>query len=302
MDINLKKISTESRNLKTLNLDSMSSLEIATIMNKEDENVPKAIKRVLKDIAKMIDLAYASLSKGGRVIYMGAGTSGRLAVCDASECPPTFGVDFNTFIGLMAGGSKAFVKAIEGAEDSKELAVNDLKNIKLNKKDVVIGVAASGRTPYVIGGLEYAKNKVKCHTGSIACSYNAPISKLADVKIEVLPGPEVLTGSTRLKAGTCQKLILNMISTGSMIKMGKCYQNLMVDVVPTNAKLHVRCENIVIEATGVDRKVAQETLKKCNNKAKVAIVMILCKCSYKEAIARLNKTKGHIKKTLKRSK
>jgi len=298
MEINLKKISTESRNPHTLNLDKMSSLEIAIAMNKEDVNVPKAINKALPDIAKMIDLAYVALKNNGRVIYMGAGTSGRLAVCDASECPPTFGVNFNTFVPLMAGGSKAFIKAIEGAEDSKELAIKDLKNIKLTKKDIVIGIAASGRTPYVIGGLEYAK-KHGCKTGSIACSKNAEISKHANVSIEVTPGPEVLTGSTRLKAGTCQKLILNMISTGSMIRCGKCYQNLMVDVVPTNAKLHVRCENIVIEATGVDRKVAQATLKKCNNKAKVAIVMILCKCSSKEAINKLNKADGHVRKTLK---
>lgn len=302
MDINLKKIATESRNLNTLNLDSMTSIEIARTMNKEDEQVPKAIKKVLPNIAKMIDLAYSSLKEGGRIIYLGAGTSGRLAVSDASECPPTFGVSFNTFIGLMAGGEKAFIKAVEGAEDSKQLAIDDLNKINLKKDDLVIGVAASGRTPYVIGGLEYAKYKVGAHTGSIACSNDAEISKYADIKIEVLVGPEVLTGSTRLKAGTAQKLILNMISTGAMVKMGKCYQNLMVDVVPTNEKLHVRSENIVIEATGCKREKAQAVLAKCDNKAKVAIVMILNKCTVDAANKRLLEANGHIKDAIKKRK
>ena len=297
MKLDLKKISTESRNKNTMNLDSMSSYEIASAMNKEDAEVPKAIKKELKDIAKMIDLAYSSLLKGGRVIYIGAGTSGRLSVVDASECPPTFGVNSNTFVALMAGGKNAFIKAIEGAEDNKEFAVNDLKNIKLNKKDLVIGVAASGRTPYVIGGLEYAR-KLKCHTGSIACSKNAEISKYADIKIEVTPGPEVLTGSTRLKAGTTQKLILNMISTGAMVKMGKCYQNLMIDVIPTNKKLIVRAQNIVMSATKCSREIAIKTLEECNYKAKIATVMILCKCSKEHAIKKLKKANGHVKKCL----
>lgn len=299
--IDLKKISTEGRNKNTFNLDSMSSLEIVTIMNKEDSNVIKAIKKELPSIAKMVDLAYKTLFNEGRVIYMGAGTSGRLSVVDASECPPTFGVNFNTFVALMAGGKDAFIKAIEGAEDSKELAIKDLKGIKLTKRDLVIGVAASGRTPYVIGGLEYAK-KMGCKTGSIACSKNAEISKFASVKIEVTPGPEVLTGSTRLKAGTAQKLVLNMISTGSMVKMGKCYQNLMVDVVPTNKKLIVRAQNIVMQATDCTREVAIKKLEECDYKAKIAITMILCNCSKKEAINKLNKNKGHIKACLKRSK
>lgn len=298
MKIDLKKMSTENRNPRTLNLDEMSSLEIVTAMNKEDEEVPKAIRKVLKEISKLVDLATISLNNNARIIYMGAGTSGRLAVCDASECPPTFGVTPDTFIGLIAGGKKAFIKAVEGAEDSKELAIEDLKNLKLNKKDLVIGIAASGRTPYVIGGLEYAR-KLGCKTGSIACNKNAAISKYATVAIEVSPGPEVLTGSTRLKAGTCQKLILNMISTGAMVRVGKAYSNLMVDVVPTNEKLHVRAENIVMEATGCTRDVAKARLKECNSKAKIAIVMILHNCSKSEAIKKLAKAKGHIKNTFK---
>jgi len=301
MKIDLKKMSTENRNPRTLNIDLMSSLEIVAAMNKEDEQVPKAIKKVLPEIAKVIDLATAALELKARVIYMGAGTSGRLAVCDASECPPTFGVSPNTFIGLIAGGKKAFIKAVEGAEDSKELAIEDLNNLKINKNDLIIGIAASGRTPYVIGGLEYAR-KIGCKTASIACNNNAEISKYATIAIEVIPGPEVLTGSTRLKAGTSQKLILNMISTGAMIKIGKAYSNLMVDVVPTNEKLHVRAENIVMEATGCTREIAKEKLIECNNKAKIAIVMILHNCSKSDAIVKLEKAKGHIRKTIKGKK
>ncbi|MCQ2796565.1 MAG: N-acetylmuramic acid 6-phosphate etherase [Bacilli bacterium] len=297
--INLNKIMTENRNPKTMHLDKMSSLEIATVMNQEDQKASKSVGNVLKPIAKLIDLAYETIFHNGRVIYLGAGTSGRLGVLDASECPPTFGVSPDVFIGVIAGGNKALTTAVEGAEDSKELAVKNLKSIKLNKKDLLIGLAASGRTPYVIGGLEYA-NKIGCKTGSIACSKNAEISKLANIAIEVMPGPEVLTGSTRLKAGTTQKLILNMISTGAMIKMGKCYQNLMVDVVPTNKKLHIRAENIVMMATGVDRVNAIKTLKQCNYHAKTAVVMILNKCNKKEATNKLVKANGHIKNTLRR--
>lgn len=291
--INLKKITTENRNHKTMNLDLMSSYQIASAMNLEDMNVIHAVKKELKNIAKLIDLTSNAIAHGGRVFYLGAGTSGRLAVCDASEILPTFGVD-KTFIGLMAGGDKAFIHPIEGAEDSLVNASVDLKKHHLNKKDIVIGLAASGRTPYVIGGLTYAK-KMKCKTGSIACTSNAEISKYADVAIEAVSGPEVLTGSTRLKAGTTQKLILNMISTGAMIRLGKCYQNLMVDVVPTNKKLIVRAENIVMMATSVDRATAIKALKKCNYQAKVAIVMILYKCNEIKARALIKKAHGHIR-------
>ncbi|MBP3852042.1 MAG: N-acetylmuramic acid 6-phosphate etherase, partial [Erysipelotrichaceae bacterium] len=245
MGIDLKGMTTETRNQNTLHLDSMSSLEIVTVMNQEDAKVPQAIHKHLDKIAKVVELAVECLEKGGRIIYMGAGTSGRLAVSDASECPPTFGVRADVVIGLMAGGDQAYTKAVEGAEDSVELAVNDLKRIHVSDKDIVIGLAASGRTPYVVAGLQYA-HQLHAKTASIACNENSEIGKVADVAIEVVVGPEVLTGSTRLKAGTAQKLILNMISTAAMVRTGKAYENLMVDVVQTNEKLSRRAEKIVM--------------------------------------------------------
>lgn len=295
--INLSGMTTEGRNPDTMELDTMSALQIVQAMNREDAKVPQAIEKVLPAIAQAVDICTEAVNQGGRVFYTGAGTSGRLAVCDASECPPTFGVSPKLFVGLIAGGERAFIKAIEGAEDSKEMGVEDLKNNDLCAKDVVIGIAASGRTPYVIGGLEYA-NSLGCQTVAISCNVGCAIGKVAKLAIEVVVGPEVLTGSTRLKAGTAQKLILNMISTGTMVRSGKAYQNLMVDVMPTNAKLHVRAENIVMDATGVTREKAQEVLAICEDKVKVAIFMILASCTKEEAIAKLEIADGHIRKAL----
>lgn len=295
--IELDKLSTEQRNPETMNLDEMSSLEIVTAMNNEDQKVPLAIKKILPNIAKAVDWVSDSIEIGGRVFYLGAGTSGRLSVCDAAECPPTFSADPNTFIALMAGGSSAFIKAVEGAEDSLDLAKKDLKEHFLCKKDIVIGVAASGRTPYVIGGLQYAK-ELGCKTISISCSQNSKISQIVDLSLEVLVGPEILTGSTRLKAGTAQKLILNMISTGAMIKNGKVYQNLMVDLMQSNKKLHVRAENIVMEATGISREESREYINKAKGSVKVAIFMILSGSTYEESLNTLSKAKGHVKKAL----
>ena len=259
--VDLTKLSTEARNERTWALDSMTSLEIATAMNEEDGRVIEAVRLVLPKIAEAIDWATDALESGARIIYMGAGTSGRLGVLDAVECPPTFGVDPSRVVGLIAGGEGAFVKAVEGAEDSMELGEGDLSALDVSKDDIVIGLAASGRTPYVIGGLRYARS-VGCKTVAIACNADSAIGREADLAIEPVPGPEVLTGSTRLKAGTAQKLVLNMISTGSMVRIGKAYQNLMVDVQATNEKLVARSRNIVVEACGCTVEQAMESIER----------------------------------------
>ena len=298
MGLNLKGMSTETRNLNTMNLDIMTPLEVVTAMNNEDARVPEAIKPALPNIAQCVTWAIESIEAGARIIYMGAGTSGRLGVLDAVECPPTFGVAPEVVVGLIAGGEKAFVKAVEGAEDSRELGHDDLVNINLRKEDIVIGIAASGRTPYVLGGLAYAK-EVGCHTVAISCNPGSAIGQAAELAIEVVPGPEVLTGSTRLKSGTCQKLILNMISTATMVGCGKAYQNLMVDVMQTNEKLVVRAQNIVMEATGCDRDTAREKIELASGNAKTAITMILADCGLEEAKERLAKAKGHVREAIK---
>ena len=298
MSLNLKGMSTETRNQNTMNLDTMTPLEVVTVMNSEDARVPEAIKPALPNIAQCVTWAIESIEAGGRIIYMGAGTSGRLGVLDAVECPPTFGVAPEVVVGLIAGGEKAFVKAVEGAEDSRQLGHDDLVNIHLESRDIVIGIAASGRTPYVLGGLAYAK-EVGCHTVAISCNPGSAIGQAAELAIEVVPGPEVLTGSTRLKSGTCQKLILNMISTATMVGCGKAYQNLMVDVMQTNEKLVVRAQNIVMEATGCDRETAAEKISLADGNAKTAITMILADCDVEEARARLAKAKGHVREAIK---
>ena len=298
MSLNLKNMSTETRNQNTMNLDIMTPLEVVTVMNQEDARVPEAIKPALPNIAQCVTWAIESIEAGGRIIYMGAGTSGRLGVLDAVECPPTFGVSPDVVVGLIAGGEKAFVKAVEGAEDSRELGHNDLVDINLQKRDIVIGIAASGRTPYVLGGLAYAQ-EVGCHTVGISCNPGSAVGAAAELAIEVVPGPECLTGSTRLKSGTCQKLILNMISTATMVGCGKAYQNLMVDVMQTNEKLVVRAQNIVMEATGCDRETAKEKIGLAGGNAKTAITMILADCDAEEAKARLAKAKGHVREAIK---
>ena len=298
MSLNLKNMSTETRNQNTMNLDIMTPLEVVTVMNQEDAKVPEAIKPALPNIAQCVTWAIESIEAGGRIIYMGAGTSGRLGVLDAVECPPTFGVAPEVVVGLIAGGEKAFVKAVEGAEDSRELGRQDLVDINLEKRDIVIGIAASGRTPYVLGGLAYAK-EVGCHTVGISCNPGSAVGAAAELAIEVVPGPECLTGSTRLKSGTCQKLILNMVSTATMVGCGKAYQNLMVDVMQTNEKLVVRAQNIVMEATGCDRETAAEKIGIAGGNAKTAITMILADCGLEEAKVRLEKAKGHVREAIK---
>ncbi|MEY8767650.1 N-acetylmuramic acid 6-phosphate etherase [Francisella philomiragia] len=290
----LKNINTEKRNPRSFNLDSMSVQESVNLMIDEEYGVIEALKEQSLNIAKIVEVTSQALKKGGRIIYVGAGTSGRLGILDAVECPPTFSVDYNTIIGLIAGGEKAFIQAQEGAEDNPDFGKEDLLKINLTAKDVVIGIAASGRTPYVIGALEYA-NSIDATTIAISCTKQAKISNYADYNIEAVPGPEVLTGSTRLKAGTTQKLILNIISTLSMVSVGKVYQNLMVDVKPTNEKLVERSKNIICEATGVDYVTAQDFYMKANKSVKVAIVMILNDCDYEQALAILKKNNNFIK-------
>lgn len=290
----LKNINTEKRNPRSFNLDSMSVQESVNLMIDEEYGVIEALKEQSLNIAKIVEVTSQALKKGGRIIYVGAGTSGRLGILDAVECPPTFSVDYNTIIGLIAGGEKAFIQAQEGAEDNPDFGQEDLLKINLTAKDVVIGIAASGRTPYVIGALEYA-NSIDATTIAISCTKQAKISNYADYNVEAVPGPEVLTGSTRLKAGTTQKLILNIISTLSMVSVGKVYQNLMVDVKPTNEKLVERSKNIICEATGVDYVTAQDFYMKANKSVKVAIVMILNDCDYEQALAILKKNNNFIK-------
>ena len=295
--MDLSKLTTEQRNINTYNLDTMSSLEIATIMNKEDEKVAKAIQTELPSISKAIDAIVNTFNNGGKLYYIGAGTSGRLAVLDASECPPTYGVPPEMVVGIIAGGDKALRFPSEGAEDSTEFGVSDLKKYNFTRNDILVGLAASGRTPYVIEALKYAK-KLGAKTISVACNKNSSIGKEADIPIEVDTGPEVLTGSTRLKAGTATKLVLNMLSTGSMVRIGKAYQNLMVDVVPSNEKLVIRAHKIIEEATGVDEATAQTALKAANNSCKLAILMILTHSEVAEAKQLLEKSNGHISKAI----
>ena len=298
MGVDLKGITTETRNPRTMQLDQMSELEIVTVMNEEDARVPLAIAKCLPQIAQAAAWAVEAFEQGGRLFYMGAGTSGRLGVLDAAECPPTFGVPQGMVVGLIAGGEKAFIVAVEGAEDSRELAVQDLQSHHLTAKDFVVGIAASGRTPYVLGGLDYARS-VGCHTAAIACNPGSAVGKAADLAIEVNCGPEVLTGSTRLKSGTAQKLILNMISTASMVRIGKAYQNLMVDVMQTNEKLHTRAENIVMDATGVERSVARHAIDEAKGSVKTAITMLLADCDAAEAARRLEASHGHVREAIR---
>lgn len=291
--IDLSKMTTERVNPNTTNFSAMSIREAIETMNHEDYNAVKCIEDQYEMIEKVICITSDALENGGRIIYMGAGTSGRLGLLDAVECPPTFGVNYDTVVGLIAGGDNAFVKAVEGAEDSKEFGVNDLKAISLNEKDVVIGIAASGRTPYVIGGLEYAQS-IGAKICALVCNKNSAIKEICPLTIEVEPGPEVLTGSTRLKSGTATKLVLNMISTISMIRIGKIYHNYMVDVKMSNEKLVTRGTNIVCSVTGCEREAAQEALEKSEGGVRVAIVMILLNCSKEAAIAALDKVNGRI--------
>lgn len=291
---NLELLTTESRNEETLKIDTASPLDILRTMNEQDQLVALAVKEVLPEVEAAVQFVFHSFKNGGRLIYLGAGTSGRLGVLDAVECPPTFSTDPEMVVGLMAGGEGAFLKAVEGAEDDPELGVKDLKQLGLTENDTVIGIAASGRTPYVIGALRYARS-IGAKTVALSCNKNAAISKEADQAIEVIVGPEVLTGSTRLKSGTAHKMILNMISTSSMILLGKAYENLMVDVKVSNLKLKERAIGIIRKITGVSYEVALETLEKSDLQVKTAIVMIMTETTKQEADELLAAANGYVK-------
>jgi len=295
-NVDVKKISTESRNQNTLNIDTLPTIEILRKINDEDKTVAFAVEKALDKIAIVVDVVEEALENGGRLIYIGAGTSGRLGVLDAVECPPTYGVDQGLVVGVMAGGIEATTFAKEGAEDSKDLAVADLEALKLTKKDVVIAIAASGRTPYAIGGIEYAK-KIGAKTSCITTSSLSILASIVDYPIEVITGAEVITGSTRMKSGTAQKLVCNMISTSVFIKMGKVYQNMMIDLKATNEKLVARSINIILELTSYEKEEAIEKLKEYQTVKKVLINYFTGKTSL-EIDDALEKVNGNIRKAI----
>ncbi len=297
--VELKKLDTEQRNAKTMQIDTLPTLEMLTLINEEDHRVAEAVKAVLPEIAKAVDVIYQQMDNGGRLIYVGAGTSGRLGLLDAVECPPTFGVSTELVKGLIAGGDQAFVKAVEGAEDNYDMGKTDLESIGFSKKDALVGIAASGRTPYVLGAMDYARS-LGAPVMALTCCNNSELSRHADITMAPVPGPEVVTGSSRLKSGTAQKLVLNMLSTATMIKLGKVYGNLMVDVKATNEKLVHRAISIVCTATGVDNETARATLEKCDFRCKTAIVMILLDMDADAANAALDAARGHISVALKK--
>lgn len=293
----LQGLNTEQQNPNTWNIDTCSTAEILEKINQEDQKIAFVVEKQLPAITKLVDAAYESLKKGGRIIYVGAGTSGRLGILDASECPPTYGVSDEVVQGIIAGGMPAIFKAQEGAEDSKIKGKEDLIEKNLNANDIVIGLAASGRTPYVIGALEYA-NEIGAATGSVCCVDNGAVSSIAKYPVEVVTGPEVVTGSTRMKAGTAQKMVLNMISTSVMIKIGKVYHNYMVDVQPTNEKLEVRACGIIHSLTEVSEEEAQRLFIESGKNVKIAIVMSIASCGKEEAEKALKETDGHLNKAI----
>ena len=295
--VELQKIATEQRNPNTMNIDTLSTLDMVKLINQEDHRVADAVGEVTDKIAQAVDVIAEKLAAGGRLIYCGAGTSGRLGILDAVECPPTYSTDPETVQALMAGGYGAIFKAVEGAEDSKELGVQDMQNIHFCQKDVLVGIAASGRTPYVLGCMEYAK-QLGAPTIAVTCCPGSELDQFADIGIAPAPGPEVVTGSTRMKSGTAQKMVLNMLSTGAMIKLGKVYGNLMVDVKPSNEKLIRRCVTIVCSAAECTEAEATKALEACDYRPKVAIVMVLRGVDAETACAMLQKAEGRIAKVL----
>ncbi|MGE5549475.1 MAG: N-acetylmuramic acid 6-phosphate etherase [Bacteroidota bacterium] len=290
---------TEHRNKDSLDLDTMNTEALLRLMNREDAKVAPAVAAVIPEIAAAVEFALAALRAGGRVIYVGAGTSGRLGVLDAAECPPTFGVERELVQAVIAGGDAAIFRPVEEAEDQAEAGAKDISLRKVGAKDFVLGISASGITPYVLGALQYAK-EVGARTAVIVCNDRREAAALADVVIAPVVGPEVLTGSTRLKAGTAQKMVLNMISTASMVKLGKVYQNLMVDMKPANKKLQDRATRIIREATGCDLEAARTALADADNEIKTAIVMLLTGWSAGEARAALAKADGFVRRAIAR--
>ncbi len=297
MMVELKKIATEQRNENTMHIDTLSTLEMVQLINREDHRVAEAVALVTDRIAQAVDVIAERLGNGGRLIYCGAGTSGRLGVLDAVECPPTYSTDPQLVQALMAGGMGAIFKAVEGAEDSRELGVQDMQQIGFSGADVLVGIAASGRTPYVLGCMEYAK-KLGAPTIAVTCCPGSVLDSFADIGIAPAPGPEVITGSTRMKSGTAQKMVLNMLSTGAMIKLGKVYGNLMVDVKPSNEKLVRRCVTIVCAAAGCTEAEAEAALKGCDYRPKTAIVMLLKGVDAPSALELLDRAGGRVAKVL----
>lgn len=295
----LSTLITEQRNPRSMNIDQLSALEIVTLMNQEDRRVPLAIEAVLPQIAQAVETIVSAFQQGGRLIYIGAGTSGRLGVLDASECPPTFGVSDEMVKGIIAGGDVAIRYPVEGVEDSQTAAIDDLRAIKFSAQDILVGIAASGRTPYVLSALNYAK-QLGAITISIASNPHSSMAQIADIAIDTVVGAEILTGSSRLKSGTAQKLVLNMLTTASMILLGKCYENLMVDVQASNEKLKARAIRIVMQATDCDKSIAEKNLILAEQNAKLAIMMILSGLEKNEAQALLEKERGLLRKALEK--
>ncbi|MBW3832706.1 N-acetylmuramic acid 6-phosphate etherase [Aeromonas hydrophila] len=293
MTIDLSSMITETRNPASVEIDQLPTLEMLRVINQEDQQVALAVSQLLPEITRAVDAIATAFGKGGRLVYIGAGTSGRLGILDASECPPTYGVSAEQVVGLIAGGHKAILQAVENAEDDAELGAQDLKNIQFCANDVLVGIAASGRTPYVLGAMAHAR-AVGATVCSISCNPGSPLAQAADISMVAVVGPEIVTGSSRMKAGTAQKLILNMLSTGAMIRTGKVYGNLMVDVEATNAKLVERQKRIVMEATDCERAVAERALAQADNHCKTAIVMILAGLTADEARTRLQSSNGFI--------
>lgn len=297
MNIDLSRLQTEGRNTASENIDTLSTLDMLTIINQEDQKVALAVERILPQIAQAVDAITHAFALGGRLIYCGAGTSGRLGILDASECPPTYGTPREQVIGLIAGGQTAILRAVENAEDNVALGEQDMIENQVGERDVVVGIAASGRTPYVIGAMKYARTQ-GATVVSLTCNANSAMTQLADIVLEAVVGPEVVTGSSRMKAGTAQKMVLNMLTTGSMIRSGKVYGNLMVDVEATNAKLVQRQVDIVMQATDCDRSTAIKALSECERHCKTAILMILGQLSADEASAVLTQNNGFIRQAL----
>ena len=295
--LRLEQIATEARNAKSTNLDTLGSTEFVALMQDEDRHCSEAVQRAGPEIARALDAIVARMERGGRLVYCGAGTSGRLGVLDAVECPPTFSTPSGTVLGLIAGGEGAFVKAVEGAEDDQELGARDLQRVGIAAHDAVVGITASGRTPYVLGAFAEAERSGALRI-AVVCSAGGPVAARAEIAITLLCGPEVLTGSTRLKAGTATKMVLNMLSTGAFVRLGKTYSNLMVDVQTTNAKLRSRARRIVAQATGLEEAAANEVLERCGNEVKTAIVAALRGVGPEKARSLLAATGGRVRVAL----
>lgn len=297
MKIDLSVLTTEGRNTHSEDIDMLTTDEMLRVINREDQHVALAVEKTIADITRAVDAIAAAFQKGGRLIYCGAGTSGRLGILDASECPPTYGTPPGQVIALIAGGHQAILQAVENAEDSLTMGEDDLKSLQFNQHDVLVGIAASGRTPYVVAALNYANN-LGATTVALTCNAGSEMTQIAKIAIVPVVGPEVVTGSSRMKAGTAQKLVLNMFTTGAMIRSGKVYGNLMVDVAATNQKLIQRQINIVMQATDCDRQTASSALAACENHCKTAIVMLLGKLNVQQAKQHLNDNAGFIRSAL----